>query len=67
MINLNDFPVIELSTCNARGRYGPTPNDCSETYNNSEELSDIRVINENEPNPFKGVQVWRVPSENYYT
>ncbi|XP_031622043.1 ALK tyrosine kinase receptor isoform X2 [Contarinia nasturtii] len=56
--------IIELSTCNTRGREGPTQVNCSEAYNNTEAGSGIQVI---EDQKFKGVQVWSVPSENYYT
>lgn len=56
--------VIELSTCNVRGKEGPTPNDCSEAYNNTEAGNVIQVV---EDHLYKGAQVWRVPSENYYT
>lgn len=56
--------VIELSTCNVRGKEGPTPSDCSDSYNNTEAGNVIQVI---EDHMYKGAQVWRVPSENYYT
>lgn len=58
------FSVIELTTCNARGKDGPTPDDCDVAYNNTEAGSVIQVINDQ---PYRGVQVWKVPSENYYT
>lgn len=56
--------VLELSTCNARGKDGPTANDCLEAYNSTDVGNDILVI---EDELYKGVQVWNVPSENYYT
>lgn len=56
--------VIELSTCGARGKEGPKSADCVESYNNTDAANSIRVI---EDQLFKGVQVWRVPRENYYT
>ena len=56
--------VIELSTCNVRGKEGPLPADCSEAYNNTEAGNVIQVIDDQ---LYKGVQVWKVPSENYYT
>lgn len=59
-----NFLVIELSTCNVRGKEGPKSNDCYDAYNNTEAQNTIRVI---EDQMYKGVQVWRVPSENYYT
>lgn len=58
------FVVLELSTCNVRGKDGPTANDCMEAYNNTEASNEIRVIDDQ---LYKGVQVWKVPSENYYT
>lgn len=56
--------VIELSTCNVRGKEGPSSADCSEAYNNTEAGSVIQVIDDQ---VYKGVQMWKVPSENYYT
>lgn len=56
--------VIELSSCGARGKEGPKAADCLESYNNTDAVHSIRVI---EDQLFKGVQVWRVPRENYYT
>lgn len=56
--------MIELSTCGARGKEGPKSADCVEEYNNTDAATSIRVI---EDQLFKGVQVWRVPGENYYT
>lgn len=47
-----------------RGRDGPNATDCSESYNNTDGENEIRVI---EDEMYKGVQVWKVPSENYYT
>lgn len=57
-------PLIEVTTCGVRGKEGPRGNDCSEAYNNTLASTLIRVLDEQ---PFRGVQVWRVPSENYYT
>lgn len=56
--------VIELTTCNVRGKDGPTSDDCDVAYNNTEAASAIQVMNDH---MYKGVQVWKVPSENYYT
>lgn len=58
------FLVYELSTCGNRGMLGPSPDDCSKFYNNTEIASTVRV---NEKAPHKGVQIWKVPSEGYYT
>jgi anaplastic lymphoma kinase len=56
--------VYELSTCGAHGNYGPTPDDCMKAYNGSDYTNHIRV---SEKLPYKGVQIWKVPSEGYYT
>lgn len=56
--------VVELSTCKSSGRFGPSTADCSATYNSTEAASVIKMIDD--PN-LRGVQMWRVPSENYYT
>ena len=47
-----------------RGTVGPSPDDCSKFYNNTEIANTIRV---NEKPPHNGVQIWKVPSEGYYT
>lgn len=56
--------VIELSTCGALGSDGPVQENCTKTYNNTEAMKSVRVSSQN---PYKGVQVWKVPNENYYT
>lgn len=56
--------VVWLSTCNATGRYGPNPSDCADTYNSSDALDIVKMVDDPK---WKGVQLWRVPSENYYT
>lgn len=53
-----------LSSCGARGKEGPTKEMCSIAYNNSNMVSTSRVI---EDQPYKGMQVWKVPNEGYYT
>lgn len=58
------FLVIELTTCGARGKEGPKKEDCHEAYSKKELHHSIKVL---EDPPFKGVQVWKVPSEDYYT
>lgn len=55
---------IELNTCGAKGQQGPTPADCLASYNNTEALNAIHVI---DSLPFKGIQAWKVPNEGYYT
>ncbi|XP_049291749.1 tyrosine-protein kinase receptor isoform X1 [Anopheles funestus] len=55
---------LELNTCGAKGQYGPTPADCLSSYNNTEALSAVHVI---DSHPFKGIQAWKVPNEGYYT
>lgn len=47
-----------------RGKDGPTTDDCDVAYNNTEAGTVIQVINDQ---MYKGVQMWKVPSENYYT
>ena len=59
-----NVPVIELTTCGARGKEGPRNYDCYEAYKEKELQQSIKVL---EDPPFKGVQVWKVPSEDYYT
>lgn len=59
-----NVPVIELTTCGARGKEGPRNDDCYEAYREKELQQSIKVL---EDPPFKGVQVWKVPSEDYYT
>ncbi|XP_062558487.1 tyrosine-protein kinase receptor isoform X1 [Armigeres subalbatus] len=55
---------IELNTCGATGQQGPTSSDCLASYNNTEALNAIHVI---DSLPFKGIQAWKVPNEGYYT
>jgi anaplastic lymphoma kinase len=43
------------------GHLGPSQSDCAEAYNNTDA---IRVL---ERHPYKGMQIWRVPNEGYYT
>lgn len=64
LTNSNNFLVIELTTCGARGKEGPRNDDCVEAYSQKELQQSIKVI---EDSPFKGVQMWKVPSEDYYT
>lgn len=56
--------MIELTSCGARGKEGPRSNDCAIVYNNTDAMQAVRVLDEQ---PYKGAQVWRVPSTNYYT
>lgn len=56
--------VIELTTCGAKGKDGPKSDECAELYNKSEPTHSVRILDEA---PFKGMQVWKVPNENYYT
>lgn len=58
------YPGVWLSTCNASGRLGPSPSDCIDTYNNSDSMDAVKMVDDPK---WKGVQLWRVPSENYYT
>uniref|UniRef100_A0A6P7FI40 Tyrosine-protein kinase receptor n=1 Tax=Diabrotica virgifera virgifera TaxID=50390 RepID=A0A6P7FI40_DIAVI len=54
--------IYKISSCNGRGRYGPTQPDCSKAYNNTP--VHIKVVHE--PG-LTGVQKWTVPKTNYYT
>lgn len=56
--------VIEITTCGARGKDGPRTDDCNVAYNQTEMSATVRVIADA---PYKGVQVWKAPRENYYT
>lgn len=56
--------MIELTTCGARGKEGPRIDDCTVAYNQTEMSHSVRVIGDL---PYKGVQVWKAPGENYYT
>ncbi|KAJ6632780.1 ALK tyrosine kinase receptor, partial [Pseudolycoriella hygida] len=55
---------VELTTCGSRGKDGPKSNDCIEAYKEKELQQSIKVL---EDAPFRGVQMWKVPSEDYYT
>ncbi|XP_038108523.1 ALK tyrosine kinase receptor [Culex quinquefasciatus] len=55
---------LELNTCGAKGQHGPTPADCLTSYNGTEALNAVQVIDRQ---PFKGIQSWKVPNEGYYT
>ncbi|XP_055704589.1 tyrosine-protein kinase receptor [Phlebotomus papatasi] len=59
-----DKTVLELGTCGVKGILGPSSSDCLGFYNTTETLNSVRVI---DSSPHKGVQIWRVPSEGYYT
>ncbi|XP_022243768.1 leukocyte tyrosine kinase receptor-like [Limulus polyphemus] len=51
-----------LTTCGARGRYGPINDQCKDTYSGTS--TRVSVIMED---PFKGVQMWTVPKTGKYT
>ncbi|CAG9855575.1 unnamed protein product [Phyllotreta striolata] len=51
-----------ITTCNAKGRFGPTETDCARTYNKTKVA--IKVVHE--PG-LTGVQKWVVPITGYYT
>lgn len=59
-----DKPFLKLTNCKSQGIHGPTAGDCSAAYNTTDSSRAVRVI---ESSPYKGVQVWRVPNEGYYT
>jgi anaplastic lymphoma kinase len=52
---------ILLSNCGKTGNEGPSQADCTEVYNNTDS---IRILDRH---PFKGMQIWKVPNEGYYT
>lgn len=58
------FSDFHLSTCGARGKDGPRTDQCISAYNRTEMAKTVRTIVEK---PYRGVQVWKVPRENYYT
>lgn len=60
----SNISVVKLSTCSARGKTGPRPDQCNAAYNQTAMSKTIRLL---EDAPYKGVQVWKVPGENYYT
>nr|ALV82496.1 Alk [Leptinotarsa decemlineata] len=51
-----------LTTCNAKGRFGPTQPECTKAYNGTN--VNIKVVHE--PG-VTGVQKWVVPKDGYYT
>lgn len=59
-----DKPLTEVTSCGVRGKEGPRSSHCLEAYNNTPAFSSVRVL---EDDKHRGIQVWRVPSENYYT
>lgn len=58
------FAVVEITTCGARGKEGPTIEQFQNVYNETLYSQSIRLIDKD---PMKGVQVWKVPKEDYYT
>lgn len=54
--------MYEFTTCGAKGRYGPTTEQCRKTYNGT----NIQVQVSDKP-PLNGTQKWKVPGEGYYT
>lgn len=54
---------LELTSCGAVGSMGPSSDDCAKMYS-PEVLKQIKVLNSA---PYKGVQIWKVPHEGYYT
>nr|XP_023027843.1 ALK tyrosine kinase receptor isoform X2 [Leptinotarsa decemlineata] len=52
----------EITTCNAKGRFGPTQPECTKAYNGTN--VNIKVVHE--PG-VTGVQKWVVPKDGYYT
>lgn len=56
------FSDYVVTTCGARGRYGPTKENCSVAYNNTH----VRVKVMHTPG-LNGVQKWVAPMKNFYT
>ncbi|XP_057655482.1 tyrosine-protein kinase receptor isoform X1 [Diorhabda carinulata] len=54
--------IYKITTCNAKGRFGPTQPDCTKAYNGTN--VHIKVVHE--PG-LTGVQKWVVPVTGYYT
>ncbi|XP_030763017.1 ALK tyrosine kinase receptor isoform X2 [Sitophilus oryzae] len=52
----------KITTCNAKGRYGPSHSNCSRTYASS--ITNVTVLHDA---GVSGVQKWIVPREGYYT
>lgn len=52
-----------ISTCNVRGRYGPSQQNCTKAYNTTN--TSVKVIEDEKK--LKGVQKWTVPQDGYYT
>lgn len=51
-----------FTSCGARGRVGPTPENCTAAYNNTS--TNVTVLQDATLN---GVQRWVVPKDGYYT
>lgn len=52
----------EITTCGVTGRYGPSAENCTQSYNNT----NVKVQVLNGPG-ISGIQKWIVPNEGYYT
>lgn len=63
--------VIRISTCGVTGRYGPTVENCTEKYNdtNIEMYVPPSTQDQEEKSAFnlEGVQRWTAPRGEYYT
>ena len=58
----NCFTGYHIITCNAKGRFGPTQNQCDRAYNNTKVK--VKVLHET---GLSGVQKWITPSDGFYT
>jgi hypothetical protein len=56
------FVGYEITTCNAKGRFGPNQQQCAIAYNHTK----IKVKVLHEPG-LSGVQKWTTPSDGFYT
>lgn len=54
--------AYQITTCGATGRYGPTQENCTVAYNNT----NVKVQVLNSPG-ISGIQKWVVPNEGFYT
>ncbi|KAL3284751.1 hypothetical protein HHI36_018894 [Cryptolaemus montrouzieri] len=52
----------EINTCDATGRFGPTPSDCLRSYNKTEVK--VAVLHDA---GLSGMQRWIVPNQGFYT
>ncbi|XP_031836034.1 anaplastic lymphoma kinase isoform X3 [Nomia melanderi] len=60
--------VIRLTTCGAKGRIGPTVEQCAKEYNSTDIELIVPPTSLRDPSfPLNGVQRWTAPHGGYYT